>query len=677
MRLFEGFDADVMVLQRDEQEVFDEAIHVFFDREYYDAYVGRAKKYSNHSYAYHEDKLGEVIYQIFDENIPGIVFHMSSSVDGPKGILCDEKYIKYNELKPIEDAARNYHLLYNVSIERMAQQEAVGKLWGKDVYIIGQLMPTVQFMTMKRKNDGTPVTDDTYDYESIKIFLTPDSAMKFNPDNKPINRYKLGMISTVVKGKLKVIIEPHRGYWLEYDPANIDISDYFQMPQWNEESVSKRIADFAKLDEIFVLLSSKNSDYRSCVGTPFIMKEGENMFMYLFEKYEDALRYVYANPAVLPVYDGIEPIGVLRNDAKLATLNTLIAVCSGLGVSGVYLDNETEKGICCKLPFFIEKAGLSTELESFLSEEDCKLIKKTDGDSVRYSMPLIPFIKKDNEYAISDERKAELAAMLEKDDVTILSFMAGIELTEMMFMLNETARRYDEYRKVNDTGYMARYGSLLNLLTTPIAEALYDLPYLFSIKNDDGSFVTKNDLPYLLITNRFESGRSSEGRPVPVSFENEEFVKDLMRTARIAILTDGPNVFCLVDVHMISEKIKERRKNETLHEEMMIYMTQGCGLSYAEADLYYKRLKADSALFNEFVSNVRNGAFSAYGAIEINGVTAMKLVEKKDISMLEAYIQMLDMEINTLTPMEERDEEESETDSKQEKKSLFGKMFKR
>lgn len=32
----------------------------------------------NIRYAYHEDKLGEVIYQIFDENITGLVLHINT-----------------------------------------------------------------------------------------------------------------------------------------------------------------------------------------------------------------------------------------------------------------------------------------------------------------------------------------------------------------------------------------------------------------------------------------------------------------------------------------------------------------------------------------------------------------------------------------------------------------------
>lgn len=65
LRLFEGFDRDIMVMQRDEEEVFDEALHVFFEKDYYHIYVTKASKYGTHRYAYHEDKLGEVVNQVF------------------------------------------------------------------------------------------------------------------------------------------------------------------------------------------------------------------------------------------------------------------------------------------------------------------------------------------------------------------------------------------------------------------------------------------------------------------------------------------------------------------------------------------------------------------------------------------------------------------------------------
>ena len=48
LRLFEGFNQDIMVMQRDEEEVFDNAIHVFFEKAYYDTYVARAAHYGSH-----------------------------------------------------------------------------------------------------------------------------------------------------------------------------------------------------------------------------------------------------------------------------------------------------------------------------------------------------------------------------------------------------------------------------------------------------------------------------------------------------------------------------------------------------------------------------------------------------------------------------------------------------
>ena len=84
LRLFEGLNKDIMVMQRNEEEVFDDAIHVFFEKEYYDAYVNKAKRYGEYRYAYHEDKLGEVIYQIFDEAGKDVA-GAARPVDSPDG----------------------------------------------------------------------------------------------------------------------------------------------------------------------------------------------------------------------------------------------------------------------------------------------------------------------------------------------------------------------------------------------------------------------------------------------------------------------------------------------------------------------------------------------------------------------------------------------------------------
>ena len=197
LRLFEGFDKDVMVMQRDEEEIFDDAIHVFFEREYYDAYVAKAVKYGSHRYAYHEDKLGEIINQIFEENIPGLVLHISSDDNAQNNTLSDEKYLANRELLGLKDAADSYHYLYTTATDRCKKEEAIARLWTKNVFIIGKLPDfktkpaegeknVFELMTIKRKKDGSKAEADDFDYESLKVFLTADSAMRFNPDRKSV-----------------------------------------------------------------------------------------------------------------------------------------------------------------------------------------------------------------------------------------------------------------------------------------------------------------------------------------------------------------------------------------------------------------------------------------------------------------------------------------------------------
>ena len=121
--------------------------------------------------------------------------------------LCEEKYLAKKDLLTIRGIADSYHHLFMASIERMPKEQAIARLWTKWVYIIGQLPdPTkkgeqrVELMTMRRKADGSLATPEDFDHESVKVFLTPESAMRFNPDKKPVNRYKLAMVASFVRG---------------------------------------------------------------------------------------------------------------------------------------------------------------------------------------------------------------------------------------------------------------------------------------------------------------------------------------------------------------------------------------------------------------------------------------------------------------------------------------------
>ena len=139
----------------------------------------------------------------------------------------------------------------------------------------------------------------------------------------------------------------------------------------------------------------------------------------------------------------------------------------------------------------------------------------------------------------------------------------------------------------------------------------------------------------------------------------------------------------------MGEIAKQWKHSEPLREELMIYLTQGCKLSYVEALHYYKRLKSDSSIFVEFTSTVRNAEYPPMGMITIEGYTAKKIAEEKNLSVLQAYDALLALkehpkagigeavkEAETITTEGEA-QTAAEEEKTEEKKSFFGKLFKK
>lgn len=695
LRLFDGFDKDVMVMQRDEEEVFDDAIHVFFEKEYYDAYVANAVKYSSHRYAYHEDKLGEVVNQIFEEDIPGLVFHISTAESVPKNMLCDEKYIASKELLALKDAADSYHYLYTAATGRCSREEAIARLWTKNVYIIGHIpdfrvppkegeKQVFELMTMKRKKDGE-VTADEYDYESLKVFLTFDSAMQCNPDKKQVNRYKLAMLSQLVRGKLQVVIEPHRNYWLEYDPAALDLTGHLEIPHYNEEMVRARVRQYMQMDQIYILLAPQHSDYRMACGNPFLIKpDDKNILMYLFEKYEDAVSYVLQNPMTIPVFDSTFPIGVLCPEDRMRCLETVLVLAEKLGVTGVNLDFDTVHAIGCRMDYIKDVTGYHREVEEFLSGEELSQVVREEEGEKKYRMPVIPFVDQENEYRLSEERRAELNAHMDSDYDQGFVYTAGCTAIEMMAMMQSAAARFDAARKAEDTAQVEKYVRLMNKITVFLTEALCEKPYIYTLREENGELSLKNDIAYLIITNRYETGRKGEGRLTPAGIDNPQFMEKLCETSKVAVLTDGPSVLCMMDTNLMSEVAKQWKNTEPLREELMIYMTQGCGLSHSEARYYYRRLRAENSIFIEFVSAVRSGAYPEIGMLTIEGFTAQGLADAHGFNMLQAYDALLTLKEDPSNAGKfggaaGQDSVPGGSDDVDttEKKGLFGKLFKK
>ena len=138
----------------------------------------------------------------------------------------------------------------------------------------------------------------------------------------------------------------------------------------------------------------------------------------------------------------------------------------------------------------------------------------------------------------------------------------------------------------------------------------------------------------------------------------------------------------MADVRLMLEVAKQNKKNESLKEELMIYMTQGLNLSYEEAKYYYRKLRTDNSLFVEFTSFVRNGEYSPL-MISVEGHNAKSLAEEKGLNPLQAYNMLLDLknDKNALEKSENLMKEVTSEDKTEEtsgkEKSFFGKLFKK
>ncbi len=142
----------------------------------------------------------------------------------------------------------------------------------------------------------------------------------------------------------------------------------------------------------------------------------------------------------------------------------------------------------------------------------------------------------------------------------------------------------------------------------------------------------------------------------------------------------------MMDTKLMSEVAKQWKSAEPLREELMIYMTQGCSLSYPEALYYYRRLRTENSIFVEFVSAVRDMAYPVIGMLTIEGFTAQGLAEAHGLNMLQAYDALLSIKEDPANAEKYQGAgtadggsaaEDADGADGADKRGLFGKLFKK
>lgn len=114
------------------------------------------------------------------------------------------------DLEPMRDVVDSFCILYAAARGAMPLEQGRTLMESKTVYFLGELARTGRkgeifgFATLKREG-----------YASVRCFLTPESAQKFNKEGCPITPARVADLEKFLEGTFALIIEPHRNYWLE------------------------------------------------------------------------------------------------------------------------------------------------------------------------------------------------------------------------------------------------------------------------------------------------------------------------------------------------------------------------------------------------------------------------------------------------------------------------------
>ena len=142
------------------------------------AVINELEAKSDESCVYAQLPLGMLINSaIKNENVRAMVIN---------GLASIPLVIVKEDLLPIKDWVESFCIMYSVVKHGMPNKRAYELLKNKIVYILGTLPrpdmkkgETFGYEVVKREVEGE-------EYESIKCFLTPESARKYNKNNKPV-----------------------------------------------------------------------------------------------------------------------------------------------------------------------------------------------------------------------------------------------------------------------------------------------------------------------------------------------------------------------------------------------------------------------------------------------------------------------------------------------------------
>lgn len=206
--LFEQLDRTVVLCVKEGSPLIDGALHLCVTQAGYDKASAALGLTGEHSGPY-QTVLGMGLDTVLQQEGYQALVVYGLAENQAEFVLTKE------DLAPMKDVVDSFCILYAAARNTLPQEETRRLMGPKTVWFLGELPKTGKkgetfgFATLNREG-----------YESVRCFLTPESAQKFNEEGYPVTPARVADLEKFLAGTFALIIEPHRNYWMELGAEN-------------------------------------------------------------------------------------------------------------------------------------------------------------------------------------------------------------------------------------------------------------------------------------------------------------------------------------------------------------------------------------------------------------------------------------------------------------------------
>lgn len=318
----------------------------------------------------------------------------------------------------------------------------------------------------------------------------------------------------------------------------------------SKDEAEKRAKNILKQEYLYVILSTRQADYRQGVSIPYVCQIPENgkKGILLFSKEDDARTYIDQHQ--FEVLDGVYPIGQIKTNDNLRGLESIVSIANVMKIDFMDYNPGVGKGsIGCSIPWFIALNQFSTEISILMSQDE---FKRTTAENEQVPLRFNPIriYHYDDSYDIDADRSKSILLHIFECENREKAFQ--VFARETLFECCHTADylctmmipKAQKEGKAEDEQY---FRSVLRVLNLVIVGKLGSQPHLYTlIDPETKQIVKKNDTGYILYTDRFKYMGKYEYRELPQE-KGLLWLQEESGTNQFMV-TDGPHGMALIQL---------------------------------------------------------------------------------------------------------------------------------